>query len=447
MTRKTFDRAKTHDRNLFYLADQIGEKRSTTPEGFLICHDVPIARTGTQMYGADEVPVEAGPDGLIRIDRLPDQVFRPETLASFEGKPVTVEHPNDFVTPENWQRLAVGFVQNVRRGEGIQDDLIVADLVITDEAAIRYVNETLPEVSAGYTAEYEQTQPGRGVQRDIVGNHVALVERGRAGPRCSIQDHEGKPDDMKTKDSKPAKGKPHGLISRLKAFLDSEAEKEEMKDADDPDDKEGEKEAKEKEEAKAKDQMGGGSVEERLERIEAVLTKLLPMEEREHGTQLDSDPDEEKKTGDDGDLTDPETAKSQPEAVGTVLSGDSLRDIVARAEILAPGTGSIRTSDSKGAKGTEVDAYMRGALEKAMATDAGKAHVAPFLGSRELKKLTGDALSAVFTGAAELARAKNNGRVVNATSLQKTKDFGQAPTPSAINAAAKDFWAKRGAPH
>lgn len=439
MTRKTTDRANTHDRNLFYLADQIGEKRSTTPEGFLVCHDVPIARTGTQVYATDEVPIDAGPDGLIRIDRLPDEVFRPDTLASFEGKPVTVEHPNDFVTPENWQRLAVGFAQNVRRGQGVQDDLILADLVITDEAAIRYVNEKLPEVSAGYTAEYEQTEPGRGVQRDIVGNHVALVERGRAGPRCSIQDHEGKPDDMKTQDSKPAKGKPGGLISRLKAFLDSEAEKEEeMKDDDKPDDEEGE-EGKEK--AKTGD---AAALREIRDSIKAIAFDVAMLKAK----SKDSDNEEEEegaKTDDEGDLTEAETAKHETEAKGRVLSGDSLRDIVARAEILAPGTGALRTSDSKGAKAPEVEAYMRGALQKAMATDAGKAHVQPFLAGRELAKLTGDSLSAVFTGAAELARVKNNGRVADATAMQKTKDFGKATTPSAINAAAREFWAKRGA--
>ena len=68
-------------------------------------------------------------------------------------------------------------------GEGIDNDLLLADLVITDPVAIEYINKELPEVSAGYEAEYEQTEPGRGVQREIVGNHTALVLRGRAGPR------------------------------------------------------------------------------------------------------------------------------------------------------------------------------------------------------------------------------------------------------------------------
>ncbi len=113
---KTTDRAMTHDRGRFHTTEDIGEKRSYTPEGFLVCHDVPIARTGMQLYTSEEVPIEDAGNGEVRIYREPDEVFRPETISSFEGKPVTVEHPNDFVTPENWQQLSVGTVQNVRRG-------------------------------------------------------------------------------------------------------------------------------------------------------------------------------------------------------------------------------------------------------------------------------------------------------------------------------------------
>ena len=44
------------------------------------------------------------------------------------------------------------------------------------------------ELSAGYDAEYETISPGVGRQHQIVGNHVALVDRGRCGVRCAIGD-------------------------------------------------------------------------------------------------------------------------------------------------------------------------------------------------------------------------------------------------------------------
>ncbi|MCT9017197.1 DUF2213 domain-containing protein, partial [Cupriavidus gilardii] len=68
-----------------YTVHRLGPKRALTPEGFLLCEDVPVARTGEMLYGPGEVPVEPGPDGLIRISRTPDEVFRPETLASCIG--------------------------------------------------------------------------------------------------------------------------------------------------------------------------------------------------------------------------------------------------------------------------------------------------------------------------------------------------------------------------
>src|ERR1700726_2218391 len=149
----------------------------TTPEGYLVIYDTPIARTGVMLYGPGETPIEPGPGGVVKIDRHPEDVFRPETMASFAGKPVVNEHPSENVTPENWNALAVGIVMNVRRGTGVEDDLLVADLQITNADAISAVRTGKREVSCGYDADYIQTGPGEGYQTEIVGNHLALVER------------------------------------------------------------------------------------------------------------------------------------------------------------------------------------------------------------------------------------------------------------------------------
>src|SRR5260364_208573 len=147
----------------FFTVEPLGPKQSLTPEGFLVCHDVPIARTGTMAYAALELPqLEAGADGIVWTERPPEVVFGVETMASFEGKPVTLDHPDVLVTPQNWNTLAKGVTQHVRAG--------------------------LREVSCGYEADYQQVSPGRGVARQIVGNHIALVKRGRCGSRCSIGD-------------------------------------------------------------------------------------------------------------------------------------------------------------------------------------------------------------------------------------------------------------------
>lgn len=409
---------QTKDRTAFYTVESLGKSREITPEGFLLCKGVAIARTGQQLYTSEEIPLEDTGNGEIRIDRVPEEVFRAETIASFEGKPVTVEHPDEFVTPENWNRLAVGTVQNVRRGEGLEDDLLVADLLITAADAIAYVNEKLPELSAGYEADYEQTEPGRGMQRNIVGNHVALVERGRAGPRCSIQD------------GVPHMAKKQSFLDRLRALLkDAEAEaKEEKEESKDeaPEDKKDEE---------TKDDAG---LEARIARLEAMIEKLAGKTgDSDEEETKDSDEDDEKKEETADTVIEPETTEKAD--VGTTYTGDAFKAVVARAEILSPGI-AVPTGDAIKAKDAATK-LMRKALDNAMASEDGKACVTPFLMGRELKALTGDALSGVFHGAAELMRIRNNDK--GARIAITTQDFGKAISVADINARNREFWAKQ----
>ena len=133
----------------FLATEMIGETRAITPEGFLICYDAAIARIGEMDYAEIEVPGIEGKDGVIVVNRTPEEVFRADTIASFEGKPVTIDHPSEPVTPANWKRLAVGFARNVRQGGEGRTHLLVADLLITDEIAISLVNAGLVELSCG----------------------------------------------------------------------------------------------------------------------------------------------------------------------------------------------------------------------------------------------------------------------------------------------------------
>lgn len=159
-----------------------------TPEGYLLCRNVPIARTGEMMYGPGETTLDVGPNGYVIVRRYAQDVFRPETIASFNGKSIVDDHPDSDVTPENWQALAVGVVLEPRRGEGAQDDMLIADLLFTVKEAIEQVQNGKREVSCGYDADYDELEPGIGVQYNIIGNHVALVDSGRCGIRCRIHD-------------------------------------------------------------------------------------------------------------------------------------------------------------------------------------------------------------------------------------------------------------------
>ena len=175
---------------MHYYGTRLSENISRRePEGYLLCLNVPVARTGTQDYLPEELGLASGP-GLISVYRPEEEVFAPETLASFEGMPVTNDHPLEGVDIENIRRLQMGHAHNIRRGTGEESDLLLADLIITDERLIEAILNGKREISCGYTYELSE-ENGQYIQRKIRGNHIAVVDAGRAGPRVSIKDHKG----------------------------------------------------------------------------------------------------------------------------------------------------------------------------------------------------------------------------------------------------------------
>lgn len=172
-----------------YYGDKISNRIARTPEGFLICQDVPISRTGYQEYLASEI-MENPTDGhkIIPVFRPADEVFDIRSLASFEGKPVTNEHPDEDVTPDNYTRYACGHVQNVHPGDGEDKNKVLADLYITDPSLINSILNGKREISCGYYAEEKRDSSGKLCQTKIRGNHVAVVNSGRAGSKVRIRD-------------------------------------------------------------------------------------------------------------------------------------------------------------------------------------------------------------------------------------------------------------------
>ena len=172
---------------MLYYADRLSPHIARSSEGYLICRGVPVARCGTQQY----LPAELSLPGsdMIPVYRPEEEVFSPACMASFEGKPVTEDHPDipEGVTAENIRRYQKGHAQNIRRGRGNQSAMLLADLVITDPDTIRRVRAGKREISCGYTYTLSPEE-GRWVQREIRGNHIAIVDKGRAGPRVCIRD-------------------------------------------------------------------------------------------------------------------------------------------------------------------------------------------------------------------------------------------------------------------
>ena len=167
-----------------YYGSKISKHMTQTPEGFLICRDVPIARIGTQDYLARELGLDGEPDRPVTVERRPEDVFDPAAIASFEGKDVTYTHPPEMLAPENQSSYSKGHAENVRR----EGNFLVADLHLKDPTLISEVrNGILREVSCGYLCDYAPSGAGYR-QTNIRGNHIAIVPRGRAGHDVAIKD-------------------------------------------------------------------------------------------------------------------------------------------------------------------------------------------------------------------------------------------------------------------
>ena len=181
---------------LQYYGYTISPNQLETGEGFLICRNVPIARTGTQEYLGREIGFD-GEDAekVITVQRNPEEVFSSPSLASFEGKPVTNDHPPDLIGPDDVAVYEKGHAQNIRRGTGEWADYILADLHIHDRELIDAIQSGKREISCGYECEYEPNDDGTYSQKNIRGNHVAVVDRGRAGKRAAILDSVNYPAD------------------------------------------------------------------------------------------------------------------------------------------------------------------------------------------------------------------------------------------------------------
>jgi len=206
-----------------YYGSRISDSISRTPEGFLICRDVPIARVGVQDYLGREIGQTERPDEIFKVNRPAEEVFSPAAVASFEGKPVTENHPDEDVTSENYGRYTRGVVRDVRKGTGKYEGCLVADLVIHDGALVRAVQDGKREISCGYNCLWVPTGDHTLEQREIRGNHVAVVDKGRAGHGVAIHDHA-----MERRKKHMAKG---NILQRMWAAFAKDADPEEALEA------------------------------------------------------------------------------------------------------------------------------------------------------------------------------------------------------------------------
>jgi len=463
---------------MYYITEQLSEHIGETPEGFLLCKDVPLTRTGVFEYTASEVPVEASLDGMVKIQRDDDEVFAQNTIASFEGKPVTINHPEGMVTPENWSELAHGVVQNVRRGDGEQADLLLGDLLITTKKGIELVKSGLREVSCGYDAQYEQIEKGKGKQREIIGNHVALVTKGRAGNRCTIQDSGDKENNITTKED-IYKMKAKDLFKRIfpkSRFADALADEdlgepapvEGMDDVEKAQQAAAEakasaeqaveaaqqaaeaakqaSEAKEVEEPPAEEPPVEENIEdespdlasivERLDKLEALIQELIRIETEEGHEELPAG-DAEGEEGKEKDLEEVQDDEGEEKEEGWE---EEFNDVASNAEIIDPDI-IVTPPKTKDAAPRQIKRIKMVALKSAMTSDNAPI-VNKLLNGKQLEALKPEELDVVFHTASKMIAKVRDSKVQKSTVDAKSYFKGISSEIEKINKANKNFWKK-----
>lgn len=156
-----------------------------TQEGYLIA-TARVARTGIQEYIASELGFVG--DHIVKVYRPESEVFNKEARKSLSRVPVTVDHPSEIVTADNWKDLAVGEVGDEIMRDG---DWLVVSPMIKDASAIVSADSTHKEISMGYSAELRDASPDTGADYEMYNlrfNHLALVNKGRAGSEARIGD-------------------------------------------------------------------------------------------------------------------------------------------------------------------------------------------------------------------------------------------------------------------
>lgn len=404
------------DGQQFFTVEKISPHLEKTNEGYLLCRDVPISKVGVFEYTELESGIK-GKNGRVQMSRTADELFKPETIQSFNAKPVVIGHAR-FADPDNWKDITIGVVQNVRQGEGEQADLLLADLLITDRKGIELVESgELREVSCGYDAHSVEDAIGEGHQEGIVGNHVALVSKARCDG-CKVRDG-AMTVSVKT------------LLRRL--FRDGDEEKfDEMLDKVEVTEKE--EEVKDEElvppvdpESPKEDRLAvlEHEYQELAQKLQAIYDKVM-VEEVKDEEEVSEEEKEEVEVKDEDEAEEVKTEEVEAEEAEEIVDDEDVKRILADAETVCQGMKRPQ-GDSKDGKFSrnQIERIMRTALKDGGFTQFGDAST-----------LEGKALEIALTACAMQVRSKNN-----PIAKSNFKD-GFDNRSARINEINRNFWSK-----
>ena len=131
-------------------------------------------------------------DGTLRREYRPDsEVFDAKSMQSFTMQPFTDGHPPEALTSANAKQYMVGATGETIRRDA---DHLLGSIAVYDASTVEKMKHGVTQISCGYEVDLDPT-PGTApngerydaVQRNIRGNHVALVAHARAGDTARVR--------------------------------------------------------------------------------------------------------------------------------------------------------------------------------------------------------------------------------------------------------------------
>lgn len=167
--------------------------------GYWFIKKNPITKIGVYKYLGSQISPECEPNKIYKVFRPAEELFKKETLESFPLLPLVNDHEmlgRDIETNTEFTPAEKKGVEGVLGEQLFHDeDTIYSDIKIYSENLKEQIRNGKKELSLGYFCSYDKqegTYKGQKydyIQRNIIGNHIALVDRGRMGSDVRVYDH------------------------------------------------------------------------------------------------------------------------------------------------------------------------------------------------------------------------------------------------------------------
>lgn len=161
---------------------------------FWLIENNPLSKAGVFPYLGKQISDELEPDKVYNVLRPEEELANDEAINGFKLLPIVDEHDmlgsGDGMVPAENKGVHGVIGENVYSKDGV----VYGDLKIFSEHLKDQIESGKKQLSMGYFCDYDLTpgvyngQPYDAVQKNIRGNHVALVEQGRMGADVRVMD-------------------------------------------------------------------------------------------------------------------------------------------------------------------------------------------------------------------------------------------------------------------